>query len=237
MKIKQVIYNYRDFLDKEQISFTEGSSNRWVYNHLLSFRSFVLTKKRYVDKVTEQSMQLLNIPLIQVQDSEFKCIKDNNCIIMRTKEPVPEFVKLYSITSPFNSEYVTKFEKINPTQIQYKKHSRYPSDDKVIFYYIQDTGNGLHMYFYSQSIDIVNLKNINFKAIFYDPAIVSSINCDGLIDSCSNFLEKDFKIDNDLLLEVYNLSINSIMRPKNQFSDYNQNNNSNSPQIEAQFTK
>lgn len=218
MKVNQIIYNYKEFLEKHKLSVDEGSNNRWVYNHLLNFRATLLNRKKINAKLTGQSYQTISsFPLIEVQDIEFPCLDDNNCILLRTKFSIPDYLKLHSITSGLNSQYTTKFEEIDPSMIKYKQYSKYPSQSNYIYYYKQDTGEGLHIYFWSDDPKVVGLKTIAIKAIFYDPALVQSINdCGGEIDPCYNYLEANFNIDPELLTEIYNFALSTLLRTKNQ---------------------
>lgn len=215
MKVNQLIYNYKEFLDKHKISIDEGSKNRWVYNHLLNFRATLLNRKKFNNKLSQQTYQTIsNYPLIEVQNEN--CIEDNNCILLRTKYTIPNYIKLESITSSLNSQYTTKFEEIDPSMIKYKQYSKYQSDT-YIYYYTQDTGEGLHIYFWSTNIKVVGLKNIAIKAVFYDPALVQSIiDCNGELSPCFNYLEANFNIDPELLTEVFNFALNTLLKTKTQ---------------------
>lgn len=59
MKVNQIIYNYKEFLEKHKLSVDEGSNNRWVYNHLLNFRATLLNRKKINAKLTGQSYQTI----------------------------------------------------------------------------------------------------------------------------------------------------------------------------------
>lgn len=224
----EVIYGFRNYLENDQIADTNGSSNRWVFKHLLNYRATLLKRKKVANKITDLAYQTIpSFPLIQVQDSNFKCIDDNNCIVLRTKEPIPYYVDLKSITSPLTSSAIRKFEEIDPDLLYFERFSRFPSQSTNVYYYIQDTGNGSHIYFWSNDKTFVGLKSVAIKAIFYNPAIVQSIiDCDGISSKCTNYLNFDFKIDPELLTDLYQISMSALLKPKQMYSDLTHDDNS-----------
>ena len=46
LKNREVIYGYKDYLDKQELSDEIGVSNRWIYFHLLNFRATLLFQKK-----------------------------------------------------------------------------------------------------------------------------------------------------------------------------------------------
>lgn len=226
MKNKEVIYGFRNFLERNHLKDTNAYSNRWVFRHLLNYRATLVKRKKVNNKLTEQSYQTIpSFPLIEVNDSNFKCLDAGSCIVLRTKEPIPYYVDLKSITSPLNTSTVFKYEEVDPDLLYYKKFTRFPSQSNSVYYYIQDTGNGSYIYFWSENKTFVALKSIAITAIFYNPTLVQSItDCDGKSSKCSNFLEFDFKFEPELLTDLYALALQAL-RSKDAIMDMNQDDN------------
>ena len=226
--VQEVIYNYKELLDKERLSDQIGYSNRFIYNHILNFRALLLKRKQKENKLSDASYQTYTLNLEEVSDEEMPCVDSSNCILLRTVKPIENFIDLKSITTPINkSGDVQKISEIDPDLIKYKTISKLPSQNNKFYYYLQNTGKGVYIYIWSNSP--LFLQSISIKGLFYNPHIVESIkDCEGNLDMCYNFLIALFPIDPELLAEVYQLSINNLMRYKSPVSDiYNDNNDTN----------
>lgn len=215
----EVIYNFKNYLDKERLSDQIGYSGRFILNHLLNFRATLLEKKRKLRKLNDSNYQTFTINLKEVPDEEFPCIPGSNCTLLRSESPIPFFIDLKSITTPINmTGEVEIITEINPDMIKYKAYSKLPAQLKSRYYYLQNTGDGVYVYVWSTKPDF--LKAISIKGIFYQPYLVEAINdCAGNLDPCYNYLTAEFPIDAEMLTELYTLALNYLLKGKSQMSD------------------
>jgi hypothetical protein len=215
----EVIYNFKDLLDKERLSDQIGYSNRFIINHILNFRSTLIKRKKKENKLSDLNYQTLNLNLVEVSDAELPCVPGSNCILLRTETPLPYFIDIKSITTPLNkSGQVHKISEIDPDMIKYKLHSKLPVQLDNFYYFLQNTGEGVYIYIWSNKP--IFLKSISIKAIFYKPYIIEAIkDCAGNLDGCYNYLDAEFPIDTELLSEIYNLAISYLLKGKTLVSD------------------
>ena len=220
LKNREVIYGYKDYLDKQELSDGIGVSNRWIYFHLLNFRATLLFQKKEKDKLSELNYQ--TIPFLELEEVDndiLKCVPPLKCILLRTKTTIPHTIHLKSITTPLNqSGEVIKLSVIDPDLIKYKLHSRLPAQLSGTYYYLQNTGSGVYVYVWSNEPTFI--KGIGIKGIFYEPHIVESIiDCAGNLDPCYNYLDAEFPIDPELLSRLYEISTAALIRSKSVITD------------------
>lgn len=224
MNNRKVIYDFKDFLDKERLSDQIGYSNRFIFNHILNYRSTLLKRKKRENKLSDLNYQTYTINLVEVTDEELPCVASSSCILLRTENPIEDFIDLKSITTPINkSGEVSKLSEVDPDMIKFKLQSKLPAQKDNTYYYLQNTGKGVYVYVWSDKP--LFLKAISIKGIFYNPHLVEAIkDCAGNLDSCYNYLEALFPIDSDLLTDVYALALSSLLKGKMMASDtYNDN--------------
>jgi hypothetical protein len=215
----EVIYNFKDLLDKERLSDQIGYSNRFILNHLLNFRSTLIKRKKRENKLSDLNYQTITLNLEEVPDEKFPCVPGSNCILLRTTSILPYTIDLKSITTPINKTgEVTKISEIDPDMIKYKLHSKIPAQLNNFYYYLQNTGEGVYIYIWCNGP--IFLKSISVKGIFYKPFIIEAMkDCAGNLDTCYNYLKAEFPIDTELLSEIYSLSISYLMKGKTLISD------------------
>lgn len=222
---REVIYGFKDYLDKQELSNEIGYSNRWIYFHLLNLRATLLYQKYKQNKVSELNYQTIPfLSLGEVSSEHIKCVPPMKCILLKTESTLPSFIHLKSITTPLNqSGEVVKLTEIDPDHIKYKLESRLPAQLKDCYYYLQNTGNGVHVYVWSN--EPLFTKGLAVKAIFYEPHIVQSIiDCAGNLDSCYNYLEAEFPIDPELLSSLYSMALQALLKGKSTVSDLSNDN-------------
>lgn len=217
---REVIYGFKDYLDKQELSDEIGYSNRWIFFHLLNYRATLLYQKYKQNKVSDLNYQ--TIPLLsleEVDNNVLKCIPPLKCVLLKTESTIPSFISLKSITTPVNqSGEVIKLTEIDPDHIKYKLESRLPAQLKDIYYYLQNVGSGVHVYIWSN--EALFTQGVTVKAIFYEPHIVQAIiDCKGNLDPCYNYLEAEFPIDPELLSSLYGMALNGLLKVKTTASD------------------
>jgi len=222
---REVIYGFKDLLDKQELSDEIGYSNRWIYFHLLNYRATLLFQKQERDKLTDLNYQTIPfLELEEVPDSDFECVPPLKCILLRTKSILPSTIHLKSVTSPLNkSGEIIKLSEIDPDTLKYKTASRLPAQIKDTFYYLQNTGSGVYVYVWSNDPNF--MKGIAVKGIFYEPHIVEAMrDCAGNLDPCYNYLDAEFPIDPELISVLYDKAISVLIRAKSQVTDLMNNN-------------
>ncbi len=221
---REIIYNFKDLLDKERLSDQIGHSNRFIYNHILNYRATLLKRKKSQNKISDLNYQTYNLNLVEVTDEELPCIPSSNCILLRTESTIEEFIDLKSITTPINkSGEVFKLSEVDPDFIKYKLQSKLPVQSDNSYYYLQNTGKGVYVYVWSNQP--LFLKSISIKGMFYKPHVIEAIkDCAGNLDPCYNYLNALFPIDPELLSDLYSLTMSSLLKGKSVATDaYNDN--------------
>lgn len=216
---EEVIYNFKNFLDKERLSDQIGYSGRLILNHILNYRSTLLDKKLQQKKINDKNYQTLTLNLQEVSDEDYPCIEGSKCILLKTFIPLPNFIDLKSITTPINKTgEVTVIREINPNLIKYKLESKIPAQLKNIYYYLQNTGDGVYIYIWSN--EPLFLKSITIKGLFYKPYIVEAIkDCAGNLDPCYDYRKAEFPIDTELLTEIYQMALSFLLKGKTPATD------------------
>lgn len=216
---EKVIYNFKNFLDKERLSDQIGYSGRFILNHLLNFRSSLLKRELQQRKINDKNYQTFTLDLVEVSDEDFPCIPGSKCVLLKSSIFIPDFIDLKSITTPINkSGEVTVIREINPNLIKYKQHSKIPAQLKNIYYYLQNTGDGVYIYIWSN--EPLFLKSITIKGLFYEPYLVEAIkDCAGNLDACYDYRKAEFPINSELLTEMYQLALNFLTKGKSPVSD------------------
>jgi len=216
---REVIYNFKSFLDKERLSDQIGHSNRFIYNHILNHRATLLKRKKLQNKLSDLNYQTYTLNLVQVTDQELPCIPGSKCVLLRTETTLEEFIELKSITTPINkSGEVFKLSEVDPDFIKYKLQSKLLAQSNDIYYYLQNTGKGVYVYVWSDSP--LFLKSISIKGIFYKPHLIEAIkDCAGNLDPCYNYLNALFPIDPELLTDVYAITLSTLLKGKATATD------------------
>lgn len=220
---EQIIYNFKNYLDKERLSDQIGYSGRFILNHLLNIRATLVSRKLKQKILSDQNYQTFTVNLVEASDEQFPCIEGSNCILLRSETPIPFFIDLKSITTPLNKTgQVYKLSEINPDMIKYKMHSKLSVQSSNLYYYLQNTGDGVYVYVWSN--DPQFLKAISIKGLFYKPYLVEAIkDCAGNLDPCYDYRKAEFPIDAELLTEMYNMSLSMLLKGKSTVSDnYNE---------------
>lgn len=217
---REVIYGFKDYLDKQELSDEIGYSNRWIFFHLLNYRATLLYQKYKQKKVSDLNYQTIPfLSLKEVDNTILKCVPPLKCILLKTESTLPSFIHLKSITTPINqSGETSKLAEIDPDHIKYKLESRLPAQLSDTYYYLQNLGNGVHVYIWSNKA--LFTQGVSVKAIFYEPHIVQAIiDCEGNLDPCYNYLEAEFPIDPELLSNLYSMALAGLLKPKTSASD------------------
>lgn len=216
---ERVIYSFKDLLDKEKLSDEIGYSNRWIYYHLLSYRATLLKQKKDKEKLSNYNYQTITLNLEEVDNSEFGCNGETSCKLLRTIIPIPNFIHLESVTSVINTTgEIINYTEVSPEIIRYKQFSRLPSTSYQTYYYLQNIGDGVYVYLWSNNVELS--KAISIKMIAYEPHLLQAIkDCDGNLDLCYDYNKAEFIIDPELLSIVSKMAIDGLLRFKSPVSD------------------
>lgn len=216
---RKVIYDFKDFLDKDRLSDQVGYSNRHIFNHILNYRAVLLKRKKLQNKLSDLNYQTYTLNLIEITDEELPCVDSSFCVLLRTEKPIEDFIDLKSITTPINrSGEVIKISEIDPDMIKFKLQSKLSAQSNNMYYYLQNTGKGVYVYVWSNSP--LFLQSVSIKGIFHNPHLVEAIkDCAGNLDSCYNYLDAGFPIDPELLTDVYSMALSALLKAKSSLTD------------------
>lgn len=210
MKVKEIIQRIQSLYSKGVNSDDSRLSNRHIYNKILTVRARIISQEaKKKQKISAWNYQTIHcIELIQVEAHECPCLPPLGCKILRSKFKLPQPLSglsgdlIKSITSIDRS---IKIDEMTPTSMKYQKGNKYSS--KKITYFIEDG------YIYISTP--TNLKVISMTALFEDPIEVNKFQglCEDCVDcnKCTDYLESEFPIDNDLIDALIELSFNEIV--------------------------
>lgn len=174
---------------------------RHIYNKLLSVRGAILlqqSKKR--QKISEWSYQL--IPCIEVIDvplTECPCVPSNNCVVKRTKYPLPKPITSlmgHNIDWILSLDGTIRFDESSRREMLHVKGNRYTSTD---YRYIIERG---YAYLYGRNIP----KVVQAKMLCEDPMEAETFKNTCITPNlCTNPMDLVFPIETgfvDLLIET-----------------------------------
>lgn len=210
--LSQHIYAVKNILSSGISSDDFQFSNRLISHYLKFSRSILL--KRKLDKyhnVSDINYQTMCIELALQDYSD--CVPELDCKILKSTIEIPNSITTNS-TQNLKVTLLdgTKIDNLHKSVSKYTKYSL--SGEEEIYYFLQDG------YLFITNCD--TLPNVLVTGIFEDP-IVADSECE---DS------KDFPLDADLVMPMYEMTIN-MLRISQRFPQDNRNDSRNPEQVNS----
>lgn len=175
---KQIIYNLKNLYRGGQTSDDETVSNRqlaFIFNY---YRAKLiredLSKGRTIDRSIIQDLGC--VPVECVDAAECCDLVDSGSTIIRTVEPIPEFVELYDkdlLTFVGLVDKSKSFQITSEAQVRWGKYNKYTGKSTKAF--MRDNGNYLYIANAPKGIELINI-----QGVFENPEEASKFNhCDG----------------------------------------------------------
>jgi len=214
-KISEAIQSIQSMYSKGVQSKDSRLTSRQIYFELVNARSTIIRQKSSKGQfIGEWSYQTISgVELIKSTQDELDCIIDNECVVLRTKFPLPKIIPdiskdlIKSVTD--GSE---RFEIQEYQNIRYNRGNRFTSKKSK---FILKNGYG---YLTIKRL----LKSINIEAMFEDPIDVYMFPtiCDDCEDcKCKDVVEIEFPIDRPTLDTIVGMAYNSLLANFLQMSD------------------
>lgn len=218
MKIIEVIHRIQNLYAKGNPPNGSRLSRRQVYNKLVSVRSRLLTQE--LNKRRKISSWILDtlpcVELVESSPSECECVpKDIGCKLLRSKHKLPKPVVTYTkhyIESVKSVDGSIVYSEKDDRSIKYTKAKKYGAD-KPCYYF----SNG-----YLYTTHFFGPRVLTVKGIFEDDVEVESFNSMSCLSSesskkndsigkCKPFYENEFKLEDDLIDQVIELSFRELV--------------------------
>lgn len=228
MKNIELIQRVQSLYSKGVQSDDTRLSNRHIFSKLKTAKSLLiirqLNKKQKLSPFNYETLSC--IELIKVPEHDCPCLPTSGCQILRSKYKLPE--PLYSIygstiTAVTSVDRSIKFNETSIASLSLKNGNKYPTKTSEYFF--------LNNYLYFNTP--LKLKVVSMTAIFKDAEEVYKFPnyCDNECkdcQDCKDFLEEEFKIDNELIEPLIELAIQELIQIFNQnVEDINNNSRDN----------
>lgn len=206
MTNREVVSLWRHFLaDKTgSVSVQNSYSPKAVLEYLKIERSGVVEDYLGTGKKlpSQMSQTISCLELVEVDQNDCPFQPDSGCKWLKTKQPIPVFITLSSVSSGLSGKLKT-YDHVDWDKAQFKNTSR----EKGNMYTTKDTGEGMYIYLYDELI----LTAISITGIAEDPVAASDV-CE---DCRCDVLDKDFYINKSLLREVMTRAWQVLSRVRN----------------------
>lgn len=209
MKVKELVERVQSLYSRGAPSDDSRLSNRLIYNKLLSVRSLLIFQKiNKKQKLSDWNYSYLEcIELIKVPLADCPCVPSDGCVILRTKNKIPN--PLSSIERPIVKDVLTLRgeEIVESTLKSVNKPSGYKFSKNVDKYFFKNE------YIYIMT-NKPGLKLISLSGIFQDFMDVE--NFEDFCNSpkrniCPDPLELNFNIDADLIEALIQISVEELV--------------------------
>lgn len=226
MKVKEIIQRIQSLYSKGVDSDDTRLSSRHIYNKIKTVRARLISQEaKKKQKISAWNYQTIScIELIKVEAHECPCLPPLGCKILRSKFKLPSPLTGLSgdlIKSIHTIDRSIKIDEMSMTAMKYQKGNKYSK--AKITYFIENE----YLYISTPT----TLKVIAMTALFEDP--IEARKYQGLCecedcDTCVDYLEEDFPIDNDLIDALIELSLNEIVVMFSQSIEDQTNNSADS---------
>lgn len=215
MLVKELIQRVQSLYSKGVQSDDSRLTPRHIYNKLLTVRTKLISQKvKKKQKISQWNYTTLEcVELIKAQAYECPCLPPVGCQILRTKEKLPKPLidlskhLIQSVTSVDGS--ITYSETSFKTK-KYQKGRKYTS--KKPDYYIHNDYLFITHSSGPKVVTIVGLFENPMEAEKYPSLCKDCKDC----EDCSSPLDKEFKIDSDLVDTLIEMTFNELIVLFNQ---------------------
>lgn len=222
-----IINGFREHVaDKAKPSDESGWSARLIYRFLLAGRNRLLFEKMR-DKqypISELNAQTLScVSLDEIPINECPCEPEADYKFLRSVYPIPHFIA--DIRSVNSGTRTSNYDYVEWDKFRHKLSSRFESERRQPYWSMRRSKvngvDGNYVYIYNDSFK----EHVTITAVFSDPLEAFNFpDCTGKIDKCFSPLDKEFIIDEQLILPMYNLAFQELLRTKAVMSDIVNNN-------------
>lgn len=182
-------YTHRDALEQWKHYVVDATgyppddlqySDQSIVLELLEGRALLikqmLATKQDISESTYQTLGCMEVE--EVDRAECACAPASGCYWLKSKEPLPDVIKIRSVTGIVAAAEMPRFDPIKWDRFQYIPQSRIPSMARGFYYAIRDTGNGPYLYLYGNRF----LEAVSVSAIFQNPMVAAAFPSCGEVD-------------------------------------------------------
>jgi hypothetical protein len=174
----EIIYNLKNLYRGGLTSDDDTISNRQIMFIFNYYRAKLiredLNKGRTIDRSIIQNLGC--VPVECVDASECCDIIDSGTTIVRTVDPIPEFVELYDknlLTFVGTVDKLKSFQITSEAQVRWSRYNKYTGKTTKAF--MRDNGNYLYIVNAPKGIELINI-----QGVFENPEEAEKFNhCDG----------------------------------------------------------
>ena len=205
MKIKEAIDLIKTYDNKGIETQEYVLSNRFIYNLIIMYRSFLLSQKLENNMSADGYKQTLNcVGLIEVPRIDCNCNLgvESLCTILRTSNPIPKHVGDFMQVMSLDSRKI--FTQTTKDKAIYASGNRYTS--RGIKWYIEND----YLYIIGTPI----LKGISITAYFIDPIEIYESSLCSDDHKCYNALDLEINIEEEDINQIVQAVISYISNLK-----------------------
>lgn len=163
---RQIVHSWRHWPGDKSgfVSDDFSMSDEAILCHLLDTRAEVLRNLQTLG-IGLGTQNIQTIPCIELEKtdkSECPCAPPTGCIWLKSKKPIPRYIKLSSVSDIIGAENISFIEW---NKVKYKFKSRAKGNKNKKYYTIRDIGEGSYLYILNDSF----LKMVSLSAVFEDP--------------------------------------------------------------------
>lgn len=200
-------YTFRTLVEKFKHVPGDGSgylsddfawSDEAIIKDLLEIRASTIDDYLSIGKnLSDQVIQVL--PCVEVEEhdrNECPCFIPSGCYWLKTKLPIPKFIKITSVTGIVANADMPRFSPIKWDRIQYIPNHRIASVKNGLYWTTRDSGEGRYLYLYGNR----DLEKIAVSGIWENPMEAAAFpNC-GIVDKEALCNPLDVEVFTDIKL-------------------------------------
>lgn len=210
MKVNEIIQRVQSLYSKGVASDDSRLSNRHIYNKLLTVRARLISqeakKKQKISQWNYQSIPCMQ--LVKVPTSECPCLPPTGCEILRSKYKIPKPLSGLSGNLIQSVTTIDRSIKINEITLNAIKSLGGNKYSKATLRFFIENG---YLYISTPT----NIEYIKVIGLFEDPIEVKQYEnyCEECkeCDSCIDYGEEEFPIDDDMLDTLLELTIQELV--------------------------
>lgn len=181
-----------------------------IYDTILDMRTSYLKRTQVARQgIGQQNIQTIGcVELVEVETGICPCDAPTGCFWLRSKNPIPKFISLFTVTST-NAAF-----KADPVEWAYFRHKQFSrgNDENSRYFTWLDTGEGSYLYLYNDEF----LEKVSLNGLWEDPNHAAWYGDCPESEKAAflrcNPLETPLYMDGDIVDIIFKMTVDFLLR-------------------------